>query len=169
MKTLANKYSHVTLFSLGKTYEGRDHLGVKISSGGTNKPAILVDAGIHAREWMAPMQGLYIINQLAENPNAAAAYKNVDWYIVPVLNPDGYEYTHTNVSTALQTFFTKSENVDVSRNVSGGRQDPRVVNAWVLIQTATLVSTGTKLVQATMNVLTSTLDRKPSPKSKQET
>jgi len=24
-----------------------------------------------------------------------------DWYFLPIANPDGYEYTHTNVSIAV--------------------------------------------------------------------
>lgn len=73
---------------------------IKISSGGGGtRPAVLVDGGIHAREWIAPAMVLYIINQLVENSTANSALTDaVDWYILPVLNPDGYEYSHTNVS-----------------------------------------------------------------------
>jgi len=73
---------------------------IKISSGGNGtRPVILVDAGIHAREWVAPAMALYIINQLVENNAANSALTDaVDWYILPVLNPDGYEYSHTTVS-----------------------------------------------------------------------
>ena len=90
----------VTLQTIGQSYEGRDMIVIKISSGGNgNRPVVLVDGGIHAREWVAPAMTLYIINQLVENN---AANRNltdaVDWYILPVLNPDGYEYSHTNVS-----------------------------------------------------------------------
>lgn len=83
---------------LGKSYEGRDIPLVKVTSGGSNKPGIFIDCGIHAREWMAPATCLYIIQELVENAENAKLYENVDWYIVPVLNPDGYEFTHTNVS-----------------------------------------------------------------------
>jgi len=73
---------------------------IKISSGGNGtRPVILVDGGIHAREWVAPAMALYIINQLVEKNAANSALTDaVDWYILPVLNPDGYEYSHTNVS-----------------------------------------------------------------------
>lgn len=78
-------------------------LVIKISSGGGgHRPAVLVDGGIHAREWIAPAMALYIINQLVEN-NAANSdlTDSVDWFIVPVLNPDGYEYSHTTVRNTL--------------------------------------------------------------------
>lgn len=62
------------------------------------KPAIFIDGGMHAREWIAPAQVLYIIDQLVKNPDNKELYANVDWYLLPVVNPDGYEYTFTNVS-----------------------------------------------------------------------
>ncbi|KAJ8950626.1 hypothetical protein NQ318_010825 [Aromia moschata] len=82
---------------IGRSFEGRDLLLVRISSGGstTNKPTIFAEATIHAREWIAPPMALYIINQLVENPENANMYQDIDWAIIPVLNPDGYEYTHT--------------------------------------------------------------------------
>jgi murein tripeptide amidase MpaA len=101
LQELAVNYPQlVTLESIGKSYQGRDMVVIKISSGGNGtRPVILVDGGIHAREWVAPAMALYIINQLVEKNAANSALTDaVDWYILPVLNPDGYEYSHTNVS-----------------------------------------------------------------------
>ena len=86
---------------MGKTVEGRDLWVIKVSNQlkANKNPAIFVDAGIHAREWIAPATALYMLNQITENPDVAAGLINgLDWYIVPVLNPDGYEFTHTKVS-----------------------------------------------------------------------
>ncbi|XP_018335420.1 carboxypeptidase B [Agrilus planipennis] len=98
LRSLASEHPNlVSLQTIGQSYEGRNLTVIKISSGGSaNKPVILVDAGIHAREWIAPATALYIINQLVENSANRHLIQNVDWYILPVLNPDGYEYTHTN-------------------------------------------------------------------------
>ncbi|XP_018567127.1 carboxypeptidase B [Anoplophora glabripennis] len=84
----------VTTEVIGKSFEGRDLLIIKISSGGSDKPTIFADAGIHAREWIAPSTALYVINQLVEVPENSYLYENVDWVFIPVANPDGYEYTH---------------------------------------------------------------------------
>nr|XP_046468152.1 uncharacterized protein LOC124212306 [Neodiprion pinetum] len=97
LEGLATNYSGIaSLVNIGTSYEGRSIYGLKISSGGTGKPAILIDSALHAREWITPPTALYIINQLVENSDNADLYANVDWYIFPVLNPDGYEFTHTS-------------------------------------------------------------------------
>jgi carboxypeptidase A4 len=51
-------------------------------------------SGIHAREWISPASVTYIIQELIENREANTWADNLDFYIVPVVNPDGYEYTH---------------------------------------------------------------------------
>jgi len=84
----------VTVTSTGKSYENRDMPMVKISTGGSGKKAIFVDGGIHAREWISPAFVTWLINELVENYAAHPQYvDNVDWYIMPVLNPDGYAYS----------------------------------------------------------------------------
>lgn len=68
---------------------------MKISNGNANNKAIWVDGGIHAREWITPATVTYIINHLVSNfENEPKYIQNIDWYIAPLMNPDGYEYTH---------------------------------------------------------------------------
>lgn len=66
------------------------------SSGSRNKPALWLDAGIHAREWIAPATAVWIINELASKHETDSEVKGLlekyDWYILPVANPDGYEF-----------------------------------------------------------------------------
>ncbi|KAK5642002.1 hypothetical protein RI129_008169 [Pyrocoelia pectoralis] len=86
----------VRVNNYGLSNENRNLTAIMISTGVSyRKPLIFIDAGIHAREWISPAQALYIIHQLVENPNATKYIRNVDWLIVPLVNPDGYEYTHT--------------------------------------------------------------------------
>lgn len=56
-----------------------------------------VDGGIHAREWITPAVVTYLLHRLLEDPHAddTDLLDNLDWYILPVVNPDGYEYTRT--------------------------------------------------------------------------
>ncbi|KAI9553940.1 hypothetical protein GHT06_019211 [Daphnia sinensis] len=95
---LADTYPRlVQLVSIGSSYEGRPLYVVRISSSSSGtKPAIWIDGGIHAREWISPAVATYIIQQLVEVADNERLLRNVDWYIMPVMNPDGYEYTHVN-------------------------------------------------------------------------
>ncbi|CAD7086388.1 unnamed protein product [Hermetia illucens] len=80
----------------GKTYEGREILGVKISFKSGNK-GIFIEGGIHAREWITPATVTYIINEiiLSTNEEIRTMAESYDWYIFPHVNPDGFVYTHT--------------------------------------------------------------------------
>ena len=65
---------------------------------GVAKPAIFLEGGIHAREWISPATVTFIIRELVTNPAHAELLHMYDWIIVPITNPDGYEYSHTKVS-----------------------------------------------------------------------
>ncbi|KAF4527814.1 hypothetical protein B566_EDAN016438, partial [Ephemera danica] len=89
--------SVATAQSLGTSSEGRDIRAIKISSGGSGKPVIYVDSLIHANEWISLPATLNLISELTENGNAMLA--TADFYIVPIVNPDGYEYAFTTDSS----------------------------------------------------------------------
>lgn len=65
------------------------------------KAVVLIDAGLHAREWASVSTALYCINQLVEyfevNSKLLLHY---DFVILPILNVDGYEFSRTKVSSA---------------------------------------------------------------------
>lgn len=80
--------------TIGKSFEGRPMKMLRISNGNVNNKAIWIDGGIHAREWISPASVTYIIDELVENWEDQPEYiRKIDWYIIPVANPDGYEYT----------------------------------------------------------------------------
>jgi len=57
-----------------------------------------LDGGIHAREWIGPATVSYMANELitgAVRKRQSRYLDAFDWYIHPVMNPDGYENTHT--------------------------------------------------------------------------
>jgi len=89
--------SFVKLINIGKSYEGKDILGLKITKAtSTTVPQLYIDGGIHAREWMAPATVQYIIGQFVNHASDYDSYlKNFEWYFIPVFNPDGYDYTWT--------------------------------------------------------------------------
>ncbi|XP_059475778.1 carboxypeptidase B-like [Neocloeon triangulifer] len=79
--------------TIGKSSEGRDLLVLKLGRNSQlNKPAMWIDGGIHAREWISPAAVTYVIRELQKD---AGLLNKMDFYLMPVLNPDGYEYSHT--------------------------------------------------------------------------
>ena len=53
-------------------------------------------AGMHANEWITPSALTWMVNELVENSDAYdCILDRFDWYFVPMVNPDGYEYSHT--------------------------------------------------------------------------
>lgn len=50
---------------------------------------------MHAREWIGTAVATYILNQLTEKNNTYSKLLEAsDWMILPVVNPDGYEFSH---------------------------------------------------------------------------
>eukprot|EP01080_Neovahlkampfia_damariscottae_P004648 gene4648-8221_t len=99
LKKHATNSKLVTLISAGKTYEGREILGIKITSKEGN-PATLHHGALHAREWISASTVMYMANELITKYETDSSIKylvdNIEWHFFPVLNVDGYKYTHTN-------------------------------------------------------------------------
>ena len=51
----------------------------------------------NAREWISPATVTFILRELVTNPVYSHLVDMFHWIIIPVLNPDGYVYTHTKV------------------------------------------------------------------------
>jgi len=97
MDYLAKTYPKIaSVGSAGKTIEGREMKYLKISSGSRNAKKFWVDGGIHAREWAATASAAFVMKELVENRSKySSIVNNIDFYVMPVMNPDGYEYSHT--------------------------------------------------------------------------
>ncbi|VVC88556.1 unnamed protein product, partial [Leptidea sinapis] len=139
LDSLAIAYPNiVTVVVGGRTFEGREIKGVKISHG-SGRRAIFIESGIHAREWIAPATTNYIINELLTSNNAdtMAAARDYDWYIFPVTNPDGYIWSHEQFRMWRKNrrpITADAVGVDLNRNwnsnwlVHGSSLDPSTDN-----------------------------------------
>ncbi|XP_025269058.1 carboxypeptidase B [Camponotus floridanus] len=150
LEYLAFRYPNMLeLITIGHSYEGQPIKMAKVSTGlnkdGERKPAIWIDAGMHGREWIGSAVVTYILSQLVErNSTYSKLLDNSDWMILPVVNPDGYEYSHISdrfwrktrsnhvesqedsrytpsnllqfVTHYTRWFWTKCEGVDPNRN-----------------------------------------------------
>lgn len=93
---LAATYDFVNVVSIGSSYEGRDMKVIEIGNGDAN---VWIEAGIHAREWISPAVATYLIRELVENHNNHPQYINmIKIRVLPVTNPDGYEYSRNSVT-----------------------------------------------------------------------
>jgi len=88
----------LTMSVIGKTYEGREIVSIRLTTGGDSKPVIYIEAAIHPREWLAPPTALYSLTALVEgyslgDPVANRLVSEIEWHFVILLNVDGYVYT----------------------------------------------------------------------------
>ncbi|XP_059061018.1 carboxypeptidase B-like [Achroia grisella] len=58
------------------------------------KPLVVIEAAINPRDWITVPAAINIANKLLES-DQQRFLNNFEWIIVPVVNPDGYEYTHS--------------------------------------------------------------------------
>jgi len=81
---------------IGTSYQGRPIRALKLSYKAGN-PTIFLEANIHAREWITSATATWWLNELltSTDPEIVDLAQNIDWYIMPIFNVDGFAYTHT--------------------------------------------------------------------------
>ncbi|XP_039271731.2 carboxypeptidase B-like [Styela clava] len=113
----------VTRSVIGTSWEGRDipMLTLKTSD---SKPAMLVDCGFHAREWISPAFCQCYVQQLIDSE----ILNDLTIHVIPVVNVDGYEYTHTTDRMWRKTRSKRAGSicygVDPNRNCDAGWSGP---------------------------------------------
>jgi len=120
----------ISLENIGTTWEGRKILLATISLNvayAKLKPALLYTGTAHAREWIGHELAIdfinYILQNHTNNPEILETLSKNTLYIVPCLNPDGFEYSRKHFS-----FWRKNRRdngdgtfgVDLNRNFSVG-------------------------------------------------
>ncbi|XP_070578063.1 carboxypeptidase B-like [Ptychodera flava] len=127
LKDMATQYSDLaSILEVTTSFEGRKVRALKVgkTTPGAEKPAVWIEGGIHAREWISPATVLYITKELLErygkNRRVTRLLNTFDWYILPVFNVDGYSYSWSSDRMWRKTR-TKNENstcvgVDPNRN-----------------------------------------------------
>ncbi|MBY5944522.1 M14 family zinc carboxypeptidase [Photobacterium rosenbergii] len=95
----------IRLQSIGDTHEGRPIMMVTISQDvayADLKPALLYTGTIHAREWIGIELAVsfvqYLLDNYPSNPDVVEALTRNTLYMVPCLNPDGFEYSRKHFS-----------------------------------------------------------------------
>ncbi|MCW5775533.1 MAG: hypothetical protein KIS87_03680 [Phycisphaeraceae bacterium] len=85
--------------TIGQSLQGRPIIALRINGTGgqTPKPQIIFNGCQHAREWVSPMTVTYIADQLLRQYGVDSRVTDLmdrfEFLIVPIVNPDGYEYS----------------------------------------------------------------------------
>ncbi|XP_066564989.1 carboxypeptidase B isoform X1 [Amia ocellicauda] len=121
--------SLITTSQIGTSYEGRRMHLLKLGKPSSSpKPAIFMDCGIHAREWISPAFCQWFVKEALTTYGSDSAMTSLlntmDVYVLPVLNVDGYDYTWTNNRMWRKTRSRKSGSscigADPNRNFDAG-------------------------------------------------
>ncbi|XP_006861199.1 PREDICTED: carboxypeptidase A5 [Chrysochloris asiatica] len=118
----------VSKIQIGLSFENRSILVLKFSTGGSQRPAIWIDTGIHSREWITHATGIWIAKKIVNNYGKDDVLTNIlnamDIFMEIVTNPDGFAFTHSmnrlwrkNKSTRPGVFCI---GVDLNRNWKTG-------------------------------------------------
>ena len=135
MYALAHDFPQVTkLVKIGTTAQGREILALKVTQGARDKPdgsrpAVLFSATQHAREWIATeidrrLMYHYVDGWKDNDKQIKNLLKATELWFVPVMNPDGYQYTFTNERLWRKNLrdndgdgqITNADGVDPNRN-----------------------------------------------------
>ncbi|KAJ9136841.1 Zinc carboxypeptidase [Pleurostoma richardsiae] len=103
LKDLQASYpSNSEIVTSGSSLQGNAITGIHIygSAGKGLKPAVVFHGTVHAREWISTMVVEYMAYNLLTNYGASSEVKSFvdkyDFYIFPVVNPDGFLYTQSS-------------------------------------------------------------------------
>lgn len=133
-KSLEQQYGPlVRMESIGKSVEQRDIYALTIGKTNSQRPRrILITAMQHAREWISTHVATYIAESLAVIfanglDDSARFLNNTEIIILPLVNPDGYLFTHIPDENGLNRMQRKNrheagcddtqrDGVDLNRN-----------------------------------------------------
>ncbi|CAI5775666.1 mast cell carboxypeptidase A-like [Podarcis lilfordi] len=122
---MAKKYPKlVSRVQIGKTYEDRPMYLLKVGKESGKKKVIFMDCGIHAREWISPAFCQWFVKQAVRTYETDKVMfkllNNLNFYILPVFNIDGYVWTWTEDrmwrKNRANTSNSDCPGVDLNRN-----------------------------------------------------
>ena len=134
LRKLAATYPKLTqIRSIGRTLEGRAIPAIRLTSERNkgDKPQVLYLATTHAREWVSTEVAMrligYLLSNYGSNTRVTTLLDSTEIWIVPVADPDGYQYTFTHERLWRKNLrdnngdgqITVGDGVDLNRNFDG--------------------------------------------------
>jgi murein tripeptide amidase MpaA len=104
---------------VGQSYQNRSIIGIQFGSGTDN---VVLQGGIHAREWISPSTATFVAYSLLTDPTETKLLQRFRFTIIPVLNVDGYSHTRSRKGDRLwrknrqPTFSDRCIGTDLNRN-----------------------------------------------------
>lgn len=136
--------SGIHLDSIGASLEGRPILAVKVGPAADDpaRPNVLFMGTHHAREWVSTAVAMKLIRWLADSASPALLGARDVW-VIPVENPDGYQYSFTT-----ERFWRKNRrlNGDGTYGVDPNRNYPAF---WGLDDLGSSPNPGTEIYRGT--------------------
>ncbi|XP_070588843.1 carboxypeptidase B2 [Erythrolamprus reginae] len=114
---------------IGSSFDKHPLYVLKLSHrSSTPKNAMWIDCGIHAREWVSTACCVWFIGHVTQFLNRdttmARLLQNLDFYVMPIMNVDGYEYTWTTNrmwrKSRSKHANSKCTGTDMNRNFDAG-------------------------------------------------
>jgi hypothetical protein len=116
------------LHTIGTTGQGRPIYALQLTKHPKDKvkrPAVLFSATQHAREWIAPETDMrilkwYLARYAAHDKDVKKLLEKTELWFVPVMNPDGYQYTFQSPDTRLWRKNLRDNNGNGTTEVGDG-------------------------------------------------
>lgn len=126
---IKRKYpTFVELITLGFTFNSKPLVVVKVSAPKRNtssiqRPGVFILAGLSAHLWLPVASSLYILDNIvtnmANNDSLGEYIRKYDWFVLSLLNVDGYDY-----SMAFDRLWRKTRSEYISDDSSGLMSSP---------------------------------------------
>jgi carboxypeptidase T len=122
LRALAEEHpTRASLHGIGSTLDGRTLWALRVGGAQPDALPMLINGTQHAREWIAAMTATCVADRLVrdydKDPAVRALVDTTEVWLVPVVNPDGYQY-----SWGQDRYWRKNRRgghgVDLNRNFS---------------------------------------------------
>jgi g-D-glutamyl-meso-diaminopimelate peptidase len=93
LEAFKKKFEQTSIFSIGKSREGKELFGIKLGRGGKR---IFFNGAHHGMEWLTAKLLMQFAEELAHGEHEAETLlRSCTLYLVPMVNPDGVEIAAT--------------------------------------------------------------------------
>lgn len=140
LQSLAQKHPHIArLSSIGQSVQGRQLWAIRITQDpevdSPGKPKFKYVGNMHGDETVSRQVLVYLVEYLLtryeEEPRVAQLVNTTDIYIMPSMNPDGFERSKEGDCMGVHSGRRNAKNKDLNRSFpdqyDGGTVDPALV------------------------------------------